>query len=52
MSFAEICECVYYWGAFRMTWLEEGEHDACEHTRRKWLERHLVERAKLPSRGF
>lgn len=47
VRFSEICLAVYYWGAFTATWLNEREGQATELRRRRWLERHMIERAKV-----
>lgn len=47
MSFADICAAVYYWGAFNASWGALGAHLDTERSRRRWLERHLIERARL-----
>ena len=46
-TFSEVFQAVYYWAAFTATWLEEREQQSTELTRRRWLERHLVERARF-----
>jgi hypothetical protein len=47
VTFAGICIAVYYWAAFDTTWLSNSGSIDTEITRRRWLERHMIDRGKL-----
>ena len=47
LSFAEVCLAVYYAAAFTITWAEDKHRLSTERSRRRWLQRHMIDRGRF-----
>jgi hypothetical protein len=47
LTFEELCAAVYYMAAFEITWAENKHRLHTERARRRWLQRHMIDRGRV-----
>ena len=47
VSFNDLCLTVVYYAAFATTWLANSGSIDTERTRRRWLERHMIDSGRI-----
>jgi hypothetical protein len=47
LTLEEVCIAVYYAAAFAITWAEDKHRINTERARRRWLQRHMIDRGRV-----